>query len=161
MTVHAIVAMTRDGVIGKRNALPWKLKGDLPRFKRLTMGQTVIMGLRTFESIGRPLPGRNTIVLDDQGREIEGLAVARSIAEAMELARSYGTDIFVIGGASVYAQMLPLVEVLHVSHVKKDYDGDVYFPEYNRSAWREVAREEYPEFEAVTYERVKIKRQAL
>lgn len=151
--IHAIVAMTADRVIGQRNTLPWKLKGDLPRFKKLTTGQTVIMGRNTFESIGRPLPNRYNIVLDFEKRPLEGAAVCSSVEEALQLARSYGTEIFVIGGASVYEQMLPYVEVLHVSHVKKDYEGDVYFPAYESADWKEVAREDYDEFTAVMYER--------
>ena len=152
--IHAIVAMTPERVIGKRNALPWKLKGDLPRFKRLTTGHTVIMDHNTYESIGRPLPQRNNIVLDLEKRPIEGAVVCGSIAEALEIARSYGTEIFVIGGASVYGQLLPYVERLHISHVKHPYEGDVYFPTYDPADWKEITREDYDEFTAVTYERI-------
>lgn len=151
--IHAIVAMTPDRVIGKRNALPWKLKGDLPRFKRLTAGHTVIMGRNTYESIGRPLPQRHNIVLDFEKRPIAGATVCGSVAEALETARSYGTDIFVIGGASVYQQMLPFVERLHISHVKHPYEGDVHFPDYDPTNWREIAREDYDDFTAITYDR--------
>lgn len=151
--IHAIVAMTRDRVIGRRNALPWKLKGDLPRFKRLTSGQTVIMGLNTYESIGRPLPNRYNIVLDFEQRPIEGATVCGSIVEALRQARLLEREIFIIGGASVYEQMLPFVEVLHVSLVKNDYAGDVYFPIYDIGEWKEMSREEFGDFTAVTYER--------
>nr|AIA12339.1 Dihydrofolate reductase [uncultured bacterium] len=151
--IHAIVAMTDSRVIGKRNALPWKLKGDLPRFKKLTSGHTVIMGRNTYESIGRPLPNRHNIVLDFDQRPIEGAVVCDSITEALRVARSYGTEIFVIGGASIYEQMLPYVEVLHISHVKQDYEGDVSFPTYDTVDWKEVEREDFEDFTAVTYER--------
>jgi len=151
--IHAIVAMTDQRVIGKRNALPWKLKGDLPRFKKLTSGHTVIMGRNTFQSIGRPLPNRHNIVLDFKKQPIAGATVCGSIDEALQVARSFSTEIFVIGGASIYEQMLPYVERLHISHVKQNYDGDVYFPAYNPSDWREITREDYDEFTAVTYDR--------
>lgn len=157
--IHAIVAMTDSRIIGKRNSLPWKLKGDLPRFKRLTSGQTVIMGRNTYESIGRPLPQRHNIVLDREQRAIEGAAVCGSIPEALREARSYGTEIFVIGGASIYEQMLPYVERLHISHVKRNYEGDVYFPAYATADWKEVSREEYEDFTAVMYERQSVPQQ--
>jgi dihydrofolate reductase len=153
--IHAIVAMTADRVIGKRNALPWKLKGDLPRFKKLTQGHTVIMGRNTYDSIGRPLPERHNIILDWEKRPVEGAEVCDSIEEALRLARAHNTEIFVIGGASVYEQMLPYVEVLHISHVKHPYEGDVYFPVFNKKEWKEIQREDYDDFTAVTYERQK------
>ncbi len=158
--IHAIVAMTDKRVIGKRNELPWKLKGDLPRFKKLTSGHTVIMGRNTYESIGRPLPNRYNIVLDFEKRSVEGAEVAGSIDEALTLAQAHGTDIFVIGGASIYEQMLPFVDALHVSHVKKDYEGDVFFPEYTAAEWKELDREDFEDFTAVTYERQRTSQQA-
>ncbi|MBI4021786.1 MAG: dihydrofolate reductase [Candidatus Andersenbacteria bacterium] len=154
-TIHMIVAMTRDRVIGKRGSLPWKLKGDLPRFRRLTLGKVVIMGRRTYDSIGRPLPGRHNIVLDYERQPLPGVTVCGSVEEALALARALSTDIFVIGGASVYAQMLPLVEWLHISHVRHDYSGDVYFPLYEPRDWEKVASEEYDDFTAATYRRVR------
>lgn len=151
--IHAIVAMTGDRVIGKRNTLPWKLKGDLPRFKKLTSGHTVVMGRNTYDSIGRPLPQRHNIVLDFEKRAIDGAEVAHSLEEALQLANAHGTEIFIIGGASIYEQMLPYVEILHISHVKHPYEGDVHFPPYDPADWQEVAREDYDEFTAVTYKR--------
>lgn len=153
--IHAIVAMTSEGVIGKRNDLPWKLKGDLPRFKRLTTGHTVIMGRNTYNSIGRPLPNRHNIVLDFEKRPIPGAMVCGSIEEALQLAGSQSKEIFVIGGASIYEQMLPYVERLHISHVKNNYEGDVYFPQYDTNEWQEIEREVFEDFEAVTYKRIK------
>ena len=145
MTVHAIVAMTKDRVIGKLDALPWHIPEDLKKFKKLTIGQTVVMGKRTYESIGRPLPGRNNIVLSFEPEEIEGVRVCASVDEALFQARLLGREIFVIGGASVYEQTLSLVDVLHISHVKKNYPGTVYFPAYDAAEWKVTKREEYEE----------------
>lgn len=154
-TIHAIVAMTDNRVIGNRGALPWKLRGDLPRFKKITSGHTVIMGKNTYDSIGRPLPDRHNIVLSHEQGAISGCEVASSVDEALQKAAAHGTDIFVIGGASIYEQMMPLVSVLHVSHVRKDYPGDVYFPVIDWSAWQEVAVQQYDDFIAKTYARAK------
>lgn len=148
-----IVAMTDKRVIGKRGGLPWHISEDLKRFKKLTTGQMVVMGKNTYESIGRPLPNRENIVLDSEGKEIAGVHVCRSIPETLELAEGFGREIFVIGGASVYEQLLPMTDVLHISQVKKNYPGDVYFPEVDWREWTETDREEFEEFTAVTYTR--------
>jgi len=111
------------------------------------------MGRRTYETIGRPLPNKENLVLDAEKKPIAGATVCGSIDEALTWAEKQGKELYVIGGASVYAQMLPMVEVMHISHVKKDYPGDVYFPEYDKSKWQEIKREEYDEFTAITYRR--------
>jgi len=147
--------MTKDRVIGKPGALPWRIPEDLKRFKNLTTGKTVIMGLNTYRTINRPLPKRNNIILSYEPMEIEGADVCTSIEEARAKAESYGKDIFVMGGAQVYEQMLPLVEKLHVSWVKKDYEGEIKFPEFKLEDWQETEREEFSEFTAVTYDRLK------
>src|SRR5688572_17813376 len=131
--IKMIVAMTRQRVIGQPGALPWYIPDDLKRFKKITQGHTVIMGRNTFESIGRPLPNRNNIVLSFAREEIPGVEVCVSIEEALARAKAYGAEIFVIGGASIYEQMLPLTDVLYVSHVKKDYPGTIYFPSFDQN----------------------------
>jgi len=159
--LQLIVAMTDKRVIGKPGALPWHIAEDLKRFKKLTTGQTIIMGRNTYEAIGRPLPNRNNVVLDFDERPIEGAIVCGSIPKALEVARGYGTEIFVAGGANIYKQMLPMVDVMHISHVKKDYEGSILFPELKLSEWKEVGSEEYEEFTAKTYERVRHQQVAL
>jgi dihydrofolate reductase len=154
--ITIISAMTKSGVIGKGNALPWHIPDELKNFRRLTQDSTVIMGRRTFESIGRPLPKRNNIVLSLPGWQASGVIVCQSIDESLEVAQSFGRDIFVIGGAQTYVQFLPLAHRLLLSYIKQDYEGDIFFPDFNLSEWNIVERVDYPEFEVVTYERLLI-----
>lgn len=155
MAINLIVAMTKDRVIGKPNALPWHISDDLKRFKRITNGQTVIMGRNTYESIGRPLPNRYNIVLSHESEDIEGVKVCNSLDEGLEVAKQTSREIFIIGGASVYKQALSKVDAMYVSHIKNDYEGTVFFPEYDESEWKEGDKEEYDEFVAITYKRVR------
>lgn len=153
MTIHLIAAVTKKRVIGNRQGLPWHIPEDLRRFKKLTTGKTVLMGRTTFDTIGRPLPHRQNIVLDKDKKLITGAHVCDSLPEALTLAKELGDELYVMGGASVYAQMLPFTQIMHLSHIKKNYEGDIYFPAYGKKEWQEVAREEYEEFTAVTYVR--------
>lgn len=149
-----VVGMTKNRVIGRGNELPWKqIKDDLPNFKRLTSGKTVIMGFNTFQSIGKPLPNRNNIVISQEPLNIDGVAVCTSIAEALDKARSYKTDVYIIGGASVYEQLLPKVNTMYLSFIKKDYDGDKYFPAFDEGQWKRVAEKDFAEFTFVTFKR--------
>jgi dihydrofolate reductase len=133
-----IAALADNGVIGKGGALPWRLPEDLARFKALTLGHTLIMGRKTFESIGKPLPGRTTVVITRR-RDFAaaGVTVAHDPEEAVSLAA--GPDAFVAGGADVYALFLPLAERLYLTRVHGDYDGDTYFPPYDERAWKLVS----------------------
>lgn len=160
-----IVAKAKNNVIGNKNELPWRLKGDLRHFKELTTGHPVVMGRKTFESIvarlKKPLPDRRNIVLtrDQTFQPIGSVAVAHSIEEALTMA---GEDTFVIGGASVYEQALPHVDTLYVTEVKAEVEGDTFFPEIKSTEWDEVSREsfkknkdnQYP-YDIVIYERIK------
>jgi len=141
MALTALVAaLARNRVIGVGNRLPWRLPEDLARFKRLTMGAPVIMGRKTRESIGRPLPGRRNIVVTRAPEASwEGCVVAHSLADALALARDAG-EAFVIGGAELYAQALPGADRLYLTLIDADYAGDAWFPEFDAAAWREVAR---------------------
>jgi dihydrofolate reductase len=118
-----IAAVAENGVIGAGNALPWRLPGDLAHFKRLTLGNTVVMGRRTHESIGRPLPGRRTIVVTR--RPVEGMETAATLAEA--IARAH-TPVFLAGGAGVYREGMGLADTLHITRVHARPQGDVHFP---------------------------------
>lgn len=157
--MYLIAAMTKDGIIGKGNNLPWRLPDELKNFKRLTLDQTVIMGRRTFESIGKPLPRRHNIVLSTPDLVLpEELGiVCQTLEQAVQAAHAYGKDIFIIGGAYTYAQFLPLVDQLIISYIKADYPGDVYFPAVDWSLWNAIERIDYPEFEVVTYTRIREK----
>jgi dihydrofolate reductase len=136
-----IVAVARNGVIGKDNRLPWHIPEDLKRFRALTMGHHIIMGRRTWESIGRPLPGRTSIVVTrDRNYSAPGAKVVHSLADAV--AACAGDDeAFVIGGAEIYREALPQAERIYLTEVLADYPGDVWFPPLG-TEWREVCREQ-------------------
>ena len=136
-----IAALARNRTIGRGNAMPWRLSEDLRRFKRLTLGHAVIMGRKTFESIGSPLPGRDNIVITrSRDWSPPGCAVVHSLDAALASVESRG-EAFVIGGAQIYALAMPLAQRLYLTEIERDFDGDAFFPEYDRSAWREVSRE--------------------
>ena len=132
--IAIIAGMTKNRVIGKGNNLPWHIPEDLKNFKRVTSGNTVIMGRKTYDSIlsmiGHPLPNRNNIVIS-RSLQDERVTVCRSVEEAVENGRSFEKDIFVIGGATIYKLFLPIADKKYISWIKKDYEGDVYFPKFN------------------------------
>lgn len=141
--ISIIAALAENGVIGVDNRLPWHLPEDLKRFKRLTMGHHLIMGRRNYESIGHPLPGRVSIVVTHRNSyTAPGCLVAHSLEEAFEAARG-DPEAFVIGGAEIYAQSLPRVQRLYLTLVHATVPGDTYFPDFDRSRWREVERERH------------------
>ncbi|MBI5388803.1 dihydrofolate reductase [Candidatus Woesearchaeota archaeon] len=135
MTITIIAAMTKDRVIGKNNKLLWHISEDLQNFKEVTTGNTVIMGRKTFDSIGKPLPNRHNIVVSSKMESQEGVEIARDLKEAIHKAEEYGTEIFIIGGAQVYEQALPLADKMVLSYVKGSYDGDAFFPAFDESEW--------------------------
>ena len=153
MMISLIVAMTKKRVIGNKNQLPWHISDDLKNFKKLTTGQVVIMGRKTFESIGKPLPNRHNIVISHSGFSFSGVEVCSTIQQGLEKAKSLNKDVFVIGGASIYQQTLPLVEKMYISHIKKNYAGDTFFPEFNEREWEIEKKENYAEFEHIVYRR--------
>ena len=132
--VSMIVAVDETRAIGKENKLLWNIPGDLQRFKKLTTGHTVIMGKNTYHSIGRPLPHRTNIVVTmNEDLELPGCLVVHSIDEAMKVAREHEQEeIFVIGGASIYKQCLPLVERLYLTLVEGTHEADTFFPDYSK-----------------------------
>ena len=139
MIVSIIVAMDRRGGIGKDNRLPWRLSADLKRFKELTMGHHIVVGRRTFESIGKPLPGRQTIVVTrNETYQAEGCSTARSVDDALDLARARGeTEVFICGGAEVYREAMPRANRMYVTDVHAEVEADTTFPEFDRSKWVE------------------------
>jgi dihydrofolate reductase len=148
-----IVAMTRDRVIGSGGSLPWRLPGELKLFKRITMDGTVIMGRKTHASIGRPLPGRHNIVLSRTKRDLPGVQVCATFLAGLVAAAQFGRLIFIIGGAGLYRQALPLAEELHISWVEEDYEGDVYFPSFAHTSWVCCEEEDFPGFHYARYRR--------
>src|SRR3989344_3197581 len=142
--ISIIVAHSRNMAIGKANALLWRLPEDLKRFKKLTTGHPIIMGRKTYQSIGKPLPDRTSIVVTrDTDLEIPGCIVAHSLVEAIEKAREIDhEEVFIIGGAEIYKQALSLADRLYVTQVDMDVDGDAFFPEYIKDFTKEVFREE-------------------
>ena len=143
MRISIIAALSSNHVIGRDNALPWHLPADLKHFKSVTMGKPVIMGRRTYESIGRPLPGRiNIVVTSNPAFVADGCEVVPSIEKALELVREYD-EIMVIGGASFYAQMLPRAGRMYLTLVHAEVDGDAYFPDYRASEWRQSERRDF------------------
>ncbi len=146
MRLTIIVATGRDRVIGLDNGLPWKLPADLRRFKRLTMGHHLLMGRKTFESIGRPLPGRTSVVItrNRRYRAAEGVHVVHTLDEAVALAERAGEDeAFVIGGAEIYALALPRADRLLLTRVHAHFDGDTWFPVLDESVWALADIEEH------------------
>jgi dihydrofolate reductase len=146
MDLSIIVAVADNGVIGRDNGLPWRLSADLKRFKALTMDHHLLLGRKTWESIGRPLPGRRMIVVTSSDLEYpETVYSAASVGEGIERARSHGeTELFVAGGASIYAATLPLCNRLHLTQVHAEIDGDVTLPVIDFSDWTEQSREDLP-----------------
>jgi len=139
--ISILVAMASNHTIGIDNTLPWRIPEDLKHFKALTMGHHMIMGRKTFDSIGRPLPGRTTVVVTRNPElQIEGCIVAHTLEEA--LAACAGDDeIFIVGGAELYAQALPLTDRLYFTEIRQEVAGDAHFPDFDRNEWQEIARE--------------------
>jgi dihydrofolate reductase len=143
MIISLIAAMGKDRVIGINNRLPWRLPADMKHFRAITMGKPVLMGRKTFVSIGRPLPGRtNIVVSQDPDFHPEGVTVARSIAEALT-AGGNAEEIMVIGGASFYTQLLPRAQRLYLTEIHHRFTGDAFFPAWNRNDWHEIEREDH------------------
>lgn len=137
-----VVAMNAQRVIGVDGDLPWRIREDLRHFKRVTMGHAIIMGRKTWDSIGRPLPGRqNIVVTRNRDLKIDGVDVVHSLEEAIGLARNQGDEEpRIIGGATLYEMALPMTTRLFLTEVDRDVDGDTFFPDFDRSQWTEVAR---------------------
>lgn len=155
MTITILAAVARNGVIGVDGGLPWHLSDDLRRFKARTLGHVLVMGRRTYESIGRPLPGRTTIVVTRQPLwEAEGVVTAGSVRDALARAAELDGEVFVVGGAQVYAEALRVTDRLELTLVDAEPNGDTVFPVIDWSEWREVAREVGEGCDYVAYERV-------
>jgi dihydrofolate reductase len=155
--VAIVVAMTGDLVIGAGGRLPWHLPEDLQHFKNLTMGCTVIMGRKTYASIGRPLQGRHNIVLSrnmsQNQEELPGVQICESFITGLIAATQHGQPIFILGGEDVYRRALPIAAELHISWIKGDFKGDRFFPPLDFSEWNVLTEADYPDFHYVHYHR--------
>lgn len=157
--ISIIVAVAANGVIGDKNTLLWHIREDLQHFKALTTGHPVVMGRKTYESLGRPLPSRRNIVVSRQEIAIAGCEVVHSLADALALFPA-DEEVFIIGGAQIYAEALPLADRFYLTRVEHPYEGDTRFPDWDPAQWRLIASErfehgaDYPyPFTFETYER--------
>ena len=150
MILSIIAALDEGGGIGFENQIPWHLPGDLGRFKKLTMGHHLILGRKTYQSIGKPLPGRMMIVLSrNPETKLTGSLVAGSLQDALQIARDAGeSEAFVIGGADIYQLALPIADRMYLSHVHTTSKADVYFPAYEAENWLKICEQEFPADEA-------------
>ncbi|MCC9165709.1 dihydrofolate reductase [Pontibacter harenae] len=139
-----VVAVADNNVIGKNNQLIWHLPADLRHFKQLTMSHPMLMGRKTFESIGKPLPGRTTIIIThQQDYQQEGCIVTHSVQEAIEQAKKLDETITVVGGAQIYKEILPQIDTVYLTRIHHTFEGDTFFPELNEQEWEEVSREDF------------------
>jgi dihydrofolate reductase len=140
--ISLIAAVAKNRVIGRGNQLPWKLPEDLRRFRHLTLGHPVIMGRKTYESLGKPLPGRANIVVSRSMAPLPNVDVYASLETALGAASRMDESVFVIGGGEIYAQALPHAARLHITEIRADFAGDAQFPEFDRGEWKEVSRDQ-------------------
>ena len=148
--ITIIVAVAQNGVIGDKNSLLWHISEDMRRFRRLTSGHPVIMGRKTFESIGRPLPDRVNVVITRGDSEFEGCIRAGSLAEAVGMFPPE-EEVFIIGGGQIYGEALKIADRLQLTVVEHDYEGDTLFPSWNRDEWRLLWSERYEHGEKFAY----------
>lgn len=144
ISIIAAVARHRSGqmVIGKGGALPWRLPEDLRRFKEFTMGCPIIMGRKTWDSIGRPLPGRLNIVVSRRAQKTNGGEMSRSLQDAANLAKTKNPrEIFIIGGGQIYREALPVADKMYLTEIFAEMEGDAFFPPFDKREWQETARE--------------------
>ena len=149
--ISLVAAMAENGTIGRDNSLPWRLPDDLKRFKALTMGKLLLMGRRTYEAIGRPLPGRTSLVLTrDRDWHAEGVVVVRSLGQALNHARD-AEELVAIGGAEIYRLLMPFARRIHLTLVHAEIPGDTFFPDFDPTQWADVECNSHPADERNTY----------
>ena len=156
MRIVIIVAIAKNGVIGKANGeMPWHVKEDFQHFKKTTMGFPIIMGRKSFESLGKPLPGRENIIVTRNTNikyDYDGIKILYSLQDAVDYCRSLNKEkIFITGGGEIYNQSISFADEMIISHMKFDVVGEVKFPDFNVDDWKIISREEKEEFEVVTY----------
>ncbi|MGI4804000.1 MAG: dihydrofolate reductase [Janthinobacterium lividum] len=142
MTITLIVAVSSNNIIGKNNQLIWHLPADLKHFKQLTTGHAVFMGRKTYDSIGKPLPNRRNIVISRTVKNIAGCEVVASLEEGFKLCADEET-VYIIGGAEVYREALPIANQIELTRIHQEFNGDTFFPEFNLKQWQEIKREDF------------------
>ena len=151
MKLSLIVAMATNHTIGINNQMPWHLSADLKKFKKITMGHPIIMGRKTFESIGQPLPGRQNIIISrNSGYKQEGCLVFNNLDSALQSCAEID-EVFVIGGATLYEATLIRADRLYITEIQQAFDGDTWFPDIKKEQWREVAREDIADDSSVNF----------
>jgi dihydrofolate reductase len=139
--------MARNRVIGQNNTLPWHLPADLKHFKSLTMGKVIVMGRKTYQSIGRPLPGRTNIIVTHQASyEVPGATVVNSVEDALQVCKetsAYDSEGFIIGGEKLYRQTIKICQRMYITEIQRDFEGDTFFPEFNPDDWDETQRDKH------------------
>jgi len=154
-----IAAISTNQVIGSSGAIPWSLPEDLKYFQKKTLGSSIVMGRKTYESIGKPLPNRNNIVISSSLRNIYGIVIIKSVNDLIKNLDGNEEEIFIIGGQKIYEEFLPLANKLIITEVKIEVEGDTFFPFWDRSEWSEISREEKKdskskiEYDFVTFEK--------
>ncbi len=144
MRLSAIVAMSQNRVIGNKNQLPWKLPEDLKKFREITSGHPIVMGRKTFESIGRVLPHRENVIISRQaGYHVQGARVVQSLEQAIDYYQHKEEELFIIGGSEIYRLAFPRIERLYLTLIHQDMDGDTFFPDFKLSEFREISREDH------------------
>ena len=142
MKISLIAAFAEEGVIGKDGKIPWTLKEDLKHFRNKTEGCSVVMGRKTYESIGRPLPNRLNIVMTKNPKMLEGVKEVSSRKEALEIASSYSNEVFIIGGEIIYEEFLPMATKMYLTKIDIKTKGDAFFPKWNANDWEELSRQD-------------------
>ena len=156
MDLGLVVAVSENNVIGNNGDIPWHIPADMKLFKQITTGNTVIMGRRTYESLPdsyRPLPNRNNIVVSTTLSTTDDFQACSSYDDALAASIGYGTDVFIIGGQSLYEKSMPDVDVMYISHVHGEFEGDTFFPEFNIEDWKVDNFERFKDFDHVVYRR--------
>ena len=144
MKITIVAAIASNNVIGQKNSLPWDIPEDLKRFKQLTSGDTILMGRKTFDSIGRPLPNRTNLVLTkDTNYQKEGIEIVFDEREALNLIKDLNQEVFIIGGSKIYELFEPWATSLMITRVLKDFEGDAFFPDINWNNWQVESKEEF------------------
>ena len=152
MKISLIVAMAKNRVIGDNGTMPWHLSADLKKFRQITTGFPIVMGRKTYQSIGRPLPNRTNIIISrDNSFQAEGCLVFNDLQNGLEHACQLAEQVFVIGGATLYEALLPVANSLYITQIHQDFTGDTWFPEFNINEWQEVAREDYHDDASVDF----------
>jgi dihydrofolate reductase len=152
MKISLIVAMSKNRVIGRDNKMPWHLSADLKRFRAITMNAPILMGRKTFESIGKPLIGRTNMILSkNPNYQPDGCHIFNSLEAALNAAKNFGEELFIIGGAALYEMALPLAQRLYLTDIDAQFEGDTFFPEIDFNEWNEMACERVSDDEKVDF----------